>query len=93
MKAFVTGATGFIGSYLAKYLLDMGHDILCLKRDTSDLYRLEEYQDRIKWVNTKDDWKNKFREFVPDIVYNLAWDGVSASDRVIWQKQPPTSLP
>ena len=87
MKAFVTGATGFIGSYLAKYLVDKGHDVLCLKRVSSDLYRLEGYQDRIKWVNTTDDWKCFFREFVPEIVYNLAWDGVSASDRVIWQKQ------
>lgn len=87
MKAFVTGATGFIGSYLAKFLVDEGRDVLCLKRVSSDLYRLEGYQNRIKWANTTDDWKWTFREFSPDIVYNLAWDGVAASDRVIWQKQ------
>ena len=32
MKVFVTGATGFIGSYLVKELLRQGHDLLCLKR-------------------------------------------------------------
>ena len=52
MKAFVTGATGFIGSYLAKYLVEKGHDVLCLKRETSNLYRLEGYQERIKWIKT-----------------------------------------
>lgn len=87
MKVFVTGATGFIGSYLAKHLVDEGHEVLCLKRESSDLYRLEGYTDYIKWVNTTDDWKQTFRDFSPNIVYNLAWDGVSAADRVIWLKQ------
>ena len=27
MKAFVTGASGFIGSYLVKALVDDGHEI------------------------------------------------------------------
>ena len=35
MKAFVTGASGFIGSYLVKALVDDGHEVLCLKRITS----------------------------------------------------------
>ena len=87
MKAFVTGATGFIGCYLAKYLIDEGHEVLCLKRETSDLYRLEDYKNHIRWVNTTDDWKSTLKDFVPDIVFNLAWDGVSALDRVIWNKQ------
>ena len=31
MRAFVTGASGFIGSYIVKALVDDGHDVLCLK--------------------------------------------------------------
>ena len=87
MKVFLTGATGFIGSFLAKHLIDEGHELLCLKRETSDLFRLETYKDSINWVNTSEDWKNAFKAFCPEIVYNLAWDGVSASDRVKWDKQ------
>ena len=87
MKAFITGATGFIGSYLTKYLVDEGHKVLCLKRESSDLYRLDDYVGRIMWINTTDDWKQALRNFTPDIVYNLAWDGVSATDRVKWMKQ------
>lgn len=87
MKAFVTGASGFIGSYLAKCLVDDGHEVLCLKRPTSDLSNMEDYCDKVKWVDNTDDWKSAFRSFKPFVVYNLAWNGVSAADRVIWEKQ------
>jgi len=36
MKALVTGATGFIGSSLARELLKRGYEVTCLKRKTSD---------------------------------------------------------
>lgn len=87
MKAFVTGASGFIGSYLVKHLVDDGHNVLCLKRPTSDLSNLDEYVSKVRWVNNTDDWKAEFKSFAPDIVYNLAWNGVSSADRVIWEKQ------
>lgn len=87
MRAFVTGASGFIGSYIVKALVDDGHDVLCLKRPTSNLEGLGEYVYKVKWVNNTDDWKTAFRNFKPFIIYNLAWNGVAAADRVIWEKQ------
>ncbi len=42
MKAFVTGATGFIGSQTAKHLARAGHDLRCLVRRTSDVNQLKE---------------------------------------------------
>lgn len=85
MKIFVTGSTGFIGSYLVRQLINDGHELLCLKRSTSDISRLADLQ--IQWVNVSEDWHEAFRQFLPEAIFNLAWDGVSASDRVIWQKQ------
>lgn len=43
MKAFVTGATGFVGSHLVDLLLEKGFEVSCLKRKTSS----------IKWLDGK----------------------------------------
>ena len=41
MKAFVTGATGFLGSHVARVLADQGTDLRLLVRPTSNLKNLE----------------------------------------------------
>jgi dihydroflavonol-4-reductase len=41
MKAFVTGATGFLGSHVARALADQGADLRLLVRPTSSLKNLE----------------------------------------------------
>ena len=42
MKIFITGATGFIGSFLVKRLKQTGHQLFCLVRKSSDVRLLEE---------------------------------------------------
>ena len=87
MKVFVTGASGFVGSYLVKTLMDDGHEVLCLKRPSSNLSRLDNYADKIKWVDRTDNWQETVVTFQPYITYHLAWDGVTAAERSVWQKQ------
>ena len=41
MKAFVTGATGFLGAHVARVLAEQGADLRLLVRSTSDLRNLE----------------------------------------------------
>ncbi len=41
MKAFVTGATGFLGSHVARVLAQQGAELRLLVRPTSDLRNLE----------------------------------------------------
>jgi dihydroflavonol-4-reductase len=42
MKAFITGATGFVGSHLVDRLLEKGYDVFCLVRKTSNLQWLKD---------------------------------------------------
>lgn len=49
MKAFVTGATGFVGSHLVDLLLEEGFEVSCLKRKTSSVKWLE--GKKVKYVN------------------------------------------
>ena len=42
MKIFITGGTGFIGTYLVKRLSQTNHELHCLARETSDIHFLKE---------------------------------------------------
>lgn len=47
---FITGATGLLGSHLAKNLIAKGEQVTALKRSTSNLALLGEYANKITWI-------------------------------------------
>jgi len=49
-KVFITGATGLVGSYIAKYFLEKGYFVKALKREKSDTSALREYTNQIQWI-------------------------------------------
>lgn len=51
MNILITGATGFLGSHLAKDLLNRGHEVCILKRSFSDVGRLRPVLSRIRSYN------------------------------------------
>lgn len=84
MKVFVTGASGFIGSYLCRELLDAGHEVAVLLRN-SEAWRIVPMLERIHIIEgdlaSQVNWKDKLTDFAPDSVAHLAWLGVSGGDR------------
>lgn len=50
----LTGATGFVGSHVARTILNAGYKVVCLKRSSSDPWRLAD-QSGIIWCDIGDD--------------------------------------
>ena len=50
-EIFVTGGTGFVGSYLLRYLVQQGYqNIKAVKRANSSMALVESIKDKIQWV-------------------------------------------
>ena len=76
MKALITGATGFVGRYLVRQLLDSGVSCRLLVRPTSETICFED-MDNIEFCEgdiTKPDSLNAIAEDI-DYVYHLAAEG------------------
>lgn len=76
MKIFLTGATGFIGSHIGAALSEAGHQLLCLRRKTSDLRRCAAYAEEVSWTESDSDWA----AWKPETVVHAAWSGVTAAE-------------
>jgi len=50
-KVFVTGATGLLGSFITKQLLEDGYKLTCSKRRTSNMNACTSFVDQVKWVD------------------------------------------
>lgn len=49
-KVFLTGATGFLGSYVARLLVKSGYEVTAIHRKISRFELVQEARDKIKWV-------------------------------------------
>jgi nucleoside-diphosphate-sugar epimerase len=86
MRIFVTGASGFLGSYLVADLLEHGHEVAILvRRDAPIPWRLNDLIDRTTVVaGSLDDipaLRAPLEAFGPHAVAHMAWRGVGNADR------------
>lgn len=72
MKVIVTGANGFLGSWLCDRLLQEGHDVTALVRKTSDLSEIEHLKLKYEYgdVTDKASLETSFKD--KDYVFHLA---------------------
>ncbi len=50
MRIALTGATGFIGRYLVRHLIEAGHRLRCWHRPQSDRTGFEPREDSLEWI-------------------------------------------
>jgi GDP-4-dehydro-6-deoxy-D-mannose reductase len=76
MRVLITGLTGFVGSHLAEYCLDLGHEIVGTMRWRSQQENLENIRDRVTLVEAdlRDGTavRKVILDFLPDRVFHLA---------------------
>jgi nucleoside-diphosphate-sugar epimerase len=85
MRILITGATGFIGSFLLTKLITEGHEIAILIRNESDDWRINEIISHchVIYVNYEsiENCEDKILSFEPELVYHIGWSGVGNDQR------------
>lgn len=80
-KAILTGATGFVGKWLIKILLEADVDVTVIVRDKNKLDmnfvdKIHIYECEYYNYDTLEISASKY-----DVFYHLAWDGVASKDK------------
>lgn len=85
MRALVTGASGFIGSHLVERLRHENADVAVILRPDSKPWRIEPLLPELAII--RGNWSEPeaiargVREFAPEVVYHMAWQGVENAHR------------
>ncbi len=73
MRVLLTGASGFIGSHVARIALAEGHEVVALVRPGSSLRRLDDIRGRLKILEGDLRDALALRLDKPDVCLHLAW--------------------
>ncbi|MDO8646073.1 MAG: NAD(P)-dependent oxidoreductase [Candidatus Planktophila sp.] len=80
MRVFVTGSSGFLGSWICR-VLSAGHEVIALVRPSSDTYRLTDIDGLQIERRESDGWAGFISAEKPDVLILADWWGVGNHDR------------
>ncbi len=85
LRCLVTGASGFIGSHLVRFLLDQGCQVSILVRSETNLWRIRDVLQDLQVITGDlahvEQIGEELRGSAPDIIFHLAWYGVAGARR------------
>jgi nucleoside-diphosphate-sugar epimerase len=85
MRCFVTGASGFLGSWLVRQFLEEGYSVTVLMRGEPQAGRVGDWLDRVRIVRGSLEDAGSLRDKLAgetiDEFFHLAWFGVTAEFR------------
>lgn len=77
MRMLVTGASGFVGSHVARAALDRGHEVVAVVRSRTRCARLEELSADLRLVEADlrdpESMRRAASEASPDVALHLGW--------------------
>lgn len=73
MNVLILGGNGYIGSKITRQFVNRGDQVVCTKRSSSDISRLNDIVDRIKWIPASVDGVESSLQYMKfDYVLNMA---------------------
>lgn len=85
MRVLLTGATGFVGSYVLQELLSRGIEVAILLRPDSNPWRISAELNNCTIIEgglaDTHQIENSVKQFLPDALIHLAWEGVENQHR------------
>jgi nucleoside-diphosphate-sugar epimerase len=85
-RVLITGASGFIGAYLTRYLLNKGHDLHLLVRPGYKEWRIKDILSHVRLhccsLNNPADIESAVQQIRPEWVFHLAAHGAYSSQTV-----------
>lgn len=95
-KALLTGATGFLGSHVAKMLHNQGYELVIIKRRNSSLERLMGITENVTFLDRENELKDRLSSIHFDYFFHIAtcYGKGSETDEQIFEvnKEFPLSI-